>query len=176
MVVLSRFRPRAYRPLLPLPDDVRSPTKRTVHRALPPAGAPPRLVRAGPAPGSHPMPEVRIMSVPLQITTRGMEPSETVENLVRMNLSRLDGFGDRISHCHVTIDAPTLRHAHGGHFRVQVELTLPGKDVVARRDPPKHFGNADVALAIKEAFKAARRQLIGLEDRRRAARHEQGAA
>lgn len=173
-----RFLPRAYRPLRSLPDVARSsgPVERIAARTLPSAGAPPRLVAAGPVPGTHPIPGVRPMPVPLQITIRGMEPSETVENLVRMHMSRLDGFSDRVSHCHVTVEAPTLRHAQGGHFRVHVELTLPGKDVVARRDPTKHVGNADIGIAIKEAFKAARRQLIGLEDRKRASRHEEGAA
>lgn len=111
------------------------------------------------------------MQVPVQITVRGMEPSETIDNLVRAHAAHLDPFSDRITHCHVVVEAPTHRQRQGGHFKVNVELTVPGPDVVARRDPAKHVGNADVGVAIKEAFRAARRQLVDAHERQRDRRH-----
>lgn len=112
------------------------------------------------------------MSVPLQLTVRGMEASETIDVLVRDQVDRLAPFADRISHCHVTVEAPSHRHAQGGQFRVAVELTLPGRDVVARREPGPHAGHEDVHVAVREAFKAARRQLVEKSDRVRDGRHE----
>lgn len=110
------------------------------------------------------------MSVPLQITVRGMEPTETIDFLVKEQLDRLNQVSDRITHCHVTVEAPSHRHAHGGHFKVAVELTIPGRDVVATRDAHDHGGHEDVHVAVKDAFKAARRQLLEKHDRERPAR------
>jgi ribosome-associated translation inhibitor RaiA len=108
---------------------------------------------------------------PLQTTYRNMPPSDAVEEDIRQRLAKLEDVTDRITSCRVLIEAPTEHHRHGGLFRVRVELALPGEMLVVG-DPPDHdHAHEDAHVAIRDAFKAARRRLVArrTERRRRAA-------
>lgn len=106
------------------------------------------------------------MKLPLQIAYRGMDSSPAIEAHVRRAAEELDQFFDRITSCRVVIEAPH-RHSHKGKiFHVRVDLTAPGAELVAGRDPAEHHAHEDLHVAIRDAFKAARRQLQD-HDRRR---------
>jgi ribosome-associated translation inhibitor RaiA len=99
------------------------------------------------------------MQIPMQITFRGLAPSEAVEHDVRTHAGRLERFYDGIVGCRVMIEAPH-RHQHQGKlFHVRIDLTVPGGDVVVNREPTAHHAHEDVHVAIRDAFDAARRQL-----------------
>ncbi|MCP3065458.1 ribosome-associated translation inhibitor RaiA [Myxococcus sp. K38C18041901] len=95
----------------------------------------------------------------LQITYRGMETSEALNEHIRDHAEKLEQFFDGIVGCHVVVDEPH-RHKHqGNHFRVRVDLHVPGKDLVAARDPDEHAAHEDPYQAVTDAFEAVRRQL-----------------
>lgn len=99
------------------------------------------------------------MQLPLQITFRGMDPSGAIEAQIRKRAEELDQFFGRITACRVVVETGH-RHHHKGHlFHVVVDITVPGNEIVVKRDPSEHHAHEDVYVAIRDAFDAARRQL-----------------
>lgn len=99
------------------------------------------------------------MKQPLEITFRDMPRSEAVEAKVQEKADKLDEFYDHIMACHVVIEAPHKHHRQGNVFHVSIDLTVPGSEIVVNKDPNKDHAHEDVYVAIRDAFKAARRQL-----------------
>jgi ribosomal subunit interface protein len=101
----------------------------------------------------------RPVQIPLQISFRNMTSSEAVEARIRDRADDLDRFYDRITSCRVMVEAPH-RHNHQGRlFHVRIDLTVPGEEIVIKRDPHAHHAHEDVYVAIRDAFDAARRRL-----------------
>ena len=107
------------------------------------------------------------MQLPLQITFRDMAPSPAVEAHIRERADALDRFFKRIIACRVVIEASTGRRRKGKLYHVRVDLTVPGREIVVKRDPAQHHAHEDILVAIRDAFDAVRRQL---EDHARDAR------
>jgi ribosomal subunit interface protein len=99
------------------------------------------------------------MPVPMQITFRDMEPSAAIEERIRERAAQLERFADRITHCHVVVQAPHHHHHQGVLYEVHVDLTVPGAHVVVNRQPTKKHAHEDIYVAVRDAFDAARRQL-----------------
>ncbi|RPH67891.1 MAG: HPF/RaiA family ribosome-associated protein [Myxococcaceae bacterium] len=101
------------------------------------------------------------MQVPLQITHLHAAPSERLDTLIRERAAELEQFYPRLTGCHVRIEHPGQHHRRGkgAHFRVRIEVSVPGKTLVVSRDPAAHLPNEDVYLATTEAFHEMRRQL-----------------
>jgi ribosome-associated translation inhibitor RaiA len=57
------------------------------------------------------------MQVPLDITFQNSEPSEAIRSEVEKQAKRLEKFHDRITSCHVTVIAPTMKRRHGRAHR-----------------------------------------------------------
>jgi ribosome-associated translation inhibitor RaiA len=53
------------------------------------------------------------------------------------------------------VDRPHHHHHQGNPFTVKLDITLPGSEIVVNRDHAE-----DVYVALRDAFEAARRQLI----------------
>lgn len=100
------------------------------------------------------------MQRPLQLRWHDVDPSEAVAEHVKEEVARLEHLWDRITGCTVTLEAPNRRHRHSGaQYRVRIELSVPGGRLVVGRDPPKTWKHGDLYLAVKVAFREARRQL-----------------
>ena len=99
------------------------------------------------------------MSVPLQVTFRGMEPSPALTERIHAEADKLEALYGRITRCHVVVDQPHRRHRQGRHFRVLIELRIPRVDIVVGRDPDEHREYEQPYLAVAEAFAAAGRRL-----------------
>jgi len=99
------------------------------------------------------------MKTDLQVSFRNMDRSDAVEAAVREAAGKLERFHDRITGCHVLIEAPHRRHQQGKLYHVRVDVLVPGGEVVVNRDPPEHHAHEDVYVAIRDAFDAARRRL-----------------
>lgn len=102
----------------------------------------------------------------LQITFRNIDASAAVEAKIRERARELEQFFDRIVSCRVVIEAPNRRR-HGDLFHIRVELKIPGKEIVVKRDPPEHHAHEDIYVAVRDCFDAARRQLEDHVRRRR---------
>ena len=107
------------------------------------------------------------MQLPLQITLRHMEPSPALEARIRELAGRLDKFSADIMHCHVIVEAPAKHQHQGGLFEVRIDLTVPQKQIAIRRTHPIHHSHEDAYVALRDAFRAARRQLEDYEREQR---------
>ena len=98
------------------------------------------------------------MQIPLEIDYRNIEPTPALKTVIRKRADKLEQFYDRITGCHVTLEAPH-RHRHKGkQYEVHIRLTLPGKVLVVRHPSGKQ-AHEDAYVAIRDAFAAAQRQL-----------------
>ena len=99
------------------------------------------------------------MQMPIRITFRGLAPSPAIEERIHARAADLERFSDRITHCHVVVEAPHRHHHQGMLYHVRVDLTVPGAHLVVNRQPADHHAHEDVYVALRDAFDAARRQL-----------------
>ncbi len=107
------------------------------------------------------------MQLPLQITFHGVPHSDTIEQHVRDRAEKLETFAPRIMACRVAIEMPH-RHAHQGqHFRVRIDVTVPGGEVVVERVPKGDHAYEDLYTAIDAAFDDAGRRLQDFVRRQR---------
>ena len=107
------------------------------------------------------------MQLPVQISFRGMEPSDAVEAKIRERAAKLERFYDRIMGCRVVVESPHRRHHQGKLFHVRVDLTVPGGELAVTREPAEHHAHEDAFVAIRDAFDAVQRQLEDYARRQR---------
>jgi cold shock CspA family protein len=100
------------------------------------------------------------METPAQIDFQGMAPDDAVREDIRSHLARLESRFGRITACRVVIKGPGEHHQSGGLFEVSIRLAMPhSRDVNVARTPQGDERYADIAFAVGDAFKRARRQL-----------------
>lgn len=100
------------------------------------------------------------MKIPLQITFRGISPSEAIEARIHKKMAKLDKIYDRIMGCRVAVETPHRRHHQGKIYHVRIDLTVPGSELVVNREPREKQAHEDVYVAIRDAFNAVQRQLL----------------
>jgi ribosomal subunit interface protein len=99
------------------------------------------------------------MEIPLQITFRDVPASSAVEAKIRENAQRLDRHFDRITACRVVVTAITRRHLKGRLYHIRIDLTVPGSEIAISRESGHNHAHEDIYVAVRDAFKAARRRL-----------------
>jgi len=99
------------------------------------------------------------MKIPLQINFHHLEPSPAVEAAVRKHAKKLELFRDDIVSCRVTIESPHKHKQKGRLYHIVVDVRTEGDEVAVSRMPDDVHAHEDVYVAIRDAFKAARRQL-----------------
>ena len=104
------------------------------------------------------------MAAQLQITVREMPHSDAVEAAIRRKAAGLDRVHSRITAIRATVEAPHHHHHQGNHYNVRLDITVPGGEIVINRDHAE-----DIYVALRDAFQAARRQLIEHAQRGRGA-------
>lgn len=107
------------------------------------------------------------MQVPLQIKFRHMEPSAIIEARIREQCHKLQRFANYITSCRITIEAqPRLQHERG-IYRVIIDLSLPGEEIVTSQHQDQNHIHENVNVAVQDAFEMARRQLETYAKRQR---------
>ncbi len=107
------------------------------------------------------------MQQPLQITFKEMESSASIEAWVRENAAKLEKFYQPITHCHVVVEAPHRHSNQGRLYDVRMDITVPGGEIVVSHQGPKDHAHEDVYVALRDAFRAARRQLQEIAHKQR---------
>jgi ribosomal subunit interface protein len=97
------------------------------------------------------------VQVPLQLTIRDMAHSDALESRIRDKAAKLEQFCPNMISCHVTVQQLSQHKRQGREFRVQIDVRIPGKELVANRDH-----HEDVYVALRDAFAAMTRQLEDL--------------
>lgn len=99
------------------------------------------------------------MQIPLQVTFNNVDHSAPLEAKVREAAAKLEQFYDQIIGCRVAIELPHRHQRQGGLYRVRIYLTLPDGEIEVTRSPAQDHAHEDPYVAIRDAFKAARRRL-----------------
>jgi len=105
------------------------------------------------------------MSFPIEIQLRGMGPSESVERQVREWATKLETASLHVQRCSVVVEQPHRHHQRGRRFHVRIELTVPGGSLVICHDPGEDAAHDDAHVAIRDAFRVARRRLAEHDER-----------
>jgi cold shock CspA family protein len=102
-----------------------------------------------------------------------MHASAAVAARLQEEADKLERYFDRITSCRVIVEARHRHHRRGDPFHIRIELGVPGKELVVTHEPTlkqevqgewhKHLEvegpHKDVYVAIRDAFRAMRRQL-----------------
>ena len=102
------------------------------------------------------------MDRPLDIAFHNTEPSEQVEAEIRRQVDKLATRHPQLIVCRVSVEALHNQHRTGNIFEVHVVLSITGRDLAVSREPhhaKDRYAKADVYTSIREAFRAADRQL-----------------
>lgn len=99
------------------------------------------------------------MQKPLEIRFHQMDASPAVEARIREKAAVLERFADRITSCRVVVERDHQQHHKGNLFRVRLDIGLPGREIAVTHDGSKDHAHEDVYVAIRDAFRAATRQL-----------------
>jgi ribosome-associated translation inhibitor RaiA len=100
------------------------------------------------------------METPVQIDSQNMQPAEYVRSSIAKHVNELESRFGRMTSCRVILKPPSGHHHSGGLYEVNIHLILPGgREVDIGRTPIADERHADVAFAVNDAFKRARRRL-----------------
>lgn len=99
------------------------------------------------------------MNIPLQVTFRDMAHSDAIDAYVRDKAAKLEKFFERVTSCRVAVEAPHRHHLHGKHYRVRIDLTVPGAELVIGGHGTDERALEDAYAAVDLAFKDAERVL-----------------
>jgi ribosomal subunit interface protein len=94
-----------------------------------------------------------------QIIWQNLSPLDTIELKIHKHITKLEKFSDRLIDCRVVIAVPHRHHHQGNIYHVQINLTVPGGQLVVNRQPPAQQTHEDLNVAIRDAFENAERQL-----------------
>ena len=104
------------------------------------------------------------MDSSLKISFHNLPHSDALEHDIRERVAKLEGLFDKIVGCRVVVEAPSKNAAGAAAFAVNIEIRVPGQDIVVKPDP-----SPDMHNAVVQAFDAAKRRLRAHAERRRSA-------
>jgi len=124
------------------------------------------------------------MTLPIQITFRNIEHSGRIEAKIRQEAAKLEKFYSPIMSCRVMVEAPEHRRRYGELHHVRIDLGVPGGELVVKNEPDLHSSiqgegkktakrlevgtpHKHVEVAIRDAFRSARRELQDYARRQR---------
>ena len=98
------------------------------------------------------------MGATVQITFHQLDHSDSVAFRIHQKAEQLQKIYSRITAIRVVVEPSFQRHRQGNLYRVHVSLMLPrGKVIVGKHSVNE--SHADIYIAIRDSFRAARRQL-----------------
>jgi len=106
------------------------------------------------------------MRSPMTLTFRHTDHSSALEARARELGERLQRCGERITHCHMTIEGARSGRNGNAPYSVQIDLAIPGAQIHADSLQIDGAGHKDIYLALREAFNNAKRQLQELHSKR----------
>lgn len=95
----------------------------------------------------------------LQVTFRNLDSSQGLARRAVQRFAKLKSLHDRISACHVVIDAPN-RTQRGMHFTVRIELRVPGRRIIVQHGSADDPRSENPYSALGDAFDRVRRSLV----------------
>lgn len=72
---------------------------------------------------------------PAQVTYRHLPPSPAITARILSEVAKLAHHRKDLTSCSVTVETPDRHHQHGRHFRIAIELILPGGVILVDHQP-----------------------------------------
>lgn len=107
------------------------------------------------------------MQTPLEIRFHEVPKSDWIEQRIREKMADLEKMFPNIISARVVVDADTDKHLQGNNFRIRIFIHVPGKEIVVDRNQKGDPAREDFRYALREAFRAARRELEKYKDKMR---------
>jgi ribosomal subunit interface protein len=110
---------------------------------------------------------IETASFPVQVTFRDLQPTPAMDAAVHKRAAALGRYFPRVLECRVVIQAPSRNRRKGKLYHVALDIKVPGKELMVNRNPEAHESHQDFYVAVRDAFDAARRELMDEARRRR---------
>lgn len=96
------------------------------------------------------------MQIPLNITARDVRLPEGLEDLIRRRVDKLERYAGRddIIGCRVAVEGPGERHQSGGPYKVRLDISVPGDEIVISNQQAEELRGA-----VDASFRAAERKV-----------------
>jgi cold shock CspA family protein len=108
------------------------------------------------------------METQVAVTFRNIASDPDVEALVRREAAKLERYGQRLVSCRVAIEQPQRYQQDGNRFRVRLFIGAGlQQPIVVAREPRQSDMHESLRTIVLGAFRAARRQLQSMTERRR---------
>lgn len=108
------------------------------------------------------------MDRPLEIAFHNMRSSARIEADIRAYAAKLEQRYQHLTGMRVSVEALHRQHQTGNLYEVHVTLDVPGRQLATSRAPHRaaeRFANPDLKVSLRQAFKAAERQLESFKTR-----------
>jgi cold shock CspA family protein/ribosome-associated translation inhibitor RaiA len=102
------------------------------------------------------------MDTPVEIVFHGISSSAQVETEIRNHVEKLEHRFGHLIGCRVAVELLHRQHKTGNLFDIHVEMRVPGGELVVSRAPHRprdKYAKPDLHTCLREAFRAAERQL-----------------
>ena len=110
------------------------------------------------------------MDRPLEVTFHNCQHSDAVEAEIRKQVGKLEKRFPQLIGCRVSVEALHKQHRTGNVWDVHIVMSVPGKDLAVSREPHRakeNYAHPDVMTSLRDAFRAAERQLEAYKERPR---------
>lgn len=107
------------------------------------------------------------MQKPLEIRFHNLDHSIAMEERIRQECDKLEQFHSGIIGCRVTVEESHRRHHQGNLYDIKIHLALADGEVTVSHPHHDRHAHEDPYVAIRDSFKAARRQLEDFSRKRR---------
>jgi ribosomal subunit interface protein len=106
------------------------------------------------------------MKISPEITYRNVEKTNAIDTLIQEKIAKLELVCNYINSCHIAIEKTHDRPRSGSPYRVRIDITVPpGHEIVAQSNPGESNQYDPLDAVIRDAFNAARQQLVKLSER-----------
>ena len=103
------------------------------------------------------------MQIQPEITYRNISKTEAIDTLIREKIAKLEQFCDYINSCRVVVEKAHKHPDSGSPYRVSIDITIPhGRELAVVQNPDEGKQYPALETVIRDAFEAARRQVVGL--------------
>jgi cold shock CspA family protein/ribosome-associated translation inhibitor RaiA len=101
-----------------------------------------------------------MMETPLELECQDTVVTPEHREMISRQVEKLEHRYGRVTACRIVVKGPGARHQTGGLYDINIRLALPeGREVNVGRTAKADERHSDLAFAINDAFKRARRQL-----------------
>ena len=103
------------------------------------------------------------MQIPPEITYRDIDRTDKIDSLIREKIAKLEQFCDYITSCRVVVEKANENPSSGSPYRVSIDITIPHeRELAVTHSPDKGKQYPPLEAVIRDAFEAARRQLVSI--------------